>query len=77
MILRQRQTPATWDAATGQLVEDVIGENAILQYLEPFRLRLLHKLHFISGSFTIEHLNQCRPDGAQSVWCFDDVQFMG
>lgn len=77
MNLRQRQTPATWDATAGLLIEDVFGENAILQYLEPFRLRLLHKLHSVLRSFTIERLNQCRPDGAQGVWCFYDVQFMG
>ena len=77
MNLRHRQTSATWDTTTGQLVEDVFGENAILQYLKPFRLRLLHKLHFVLRSFTIEHLNQCRPNGAQTAWCFDDVQFMG
>ena len=52
------------------------GENVILQYLEPFGLRLLHKLHFVLNNFTTEHLNRCRPDGAQTAWCFDDVQFM-
>ena len=36
--LRRRvgQTTATWDAMTGRLIEDVFGENVILQYLQTF-----------------------------------------
>ena len=53
MSLRQRQTHATWDTTTGLLIEDVLGEIAILQYLEPFKLRLLHRLHFVLRGLTI------------------------